>query len=146
MNNPADPLDNQNAITQLNEALNYIVREIIIPTTKQAKANQEALAGLVEMVADGAVERAEQNSRIENLIAESREDRRKADERWAEMQRESQERFEAMQRKADEDRAEYARRFDDQLTEIRAIGEQNRALLSALAATNRRVDDLDQAS
>jgi hypothetical protein len=47
---------------------------------------------------------------------------------------------------ADADRAESARKFDAQLNEIRAQGQQIRALLSALATTNGRVDTLEQAS
>ena len=47
-------------------------------------------------------------------------------------------RFEEIQRQSDQ-------RFNEQLTEIRALGEQNRALLSALANTNGRVDSLEQA-
>lgn len=49
----------------------------------------------------------------------------------------------AWQERADNDREESRRQFDQQLAEIRAIGEQNRALLSALAATNSNVERLD---
>lgn len=61
------------------------------------------------------------------------------------------------QRKADEnrqsfkkelavEREESARRFDAQMAEIRALGEQNRALLSALANINGRINNLERAS
>ena len=63
-------------------------------------------------------------SRFEALLGEARADRQQADL----------------------DRAENARKFDSQLAEIRAQGEQIRALLSALANTNGRVDDLEAAS
>lgn len=43
-------------------------------------------------------------------------------------------------------REESDRRFNEQLAEVRAQGEQIRALLSALATTNGRVDALEQAS
>ena len=43
-------------------------------------------------------------------------------------------------------REESDRRFNEQLSEVRAQGEQIRALLSALAATNGRVSALEQAS
>jgi chromosome segregation ATPase len=48
--------------------------------------------------------------------------------------------------RADADRQRSDQRFDAQLAEIRAQGEQIRALLSALARTNGRVDGLEQAS
>ena len=50
------------------------------------------------------------------------------------------------QQKADEDRRRWQTNFDKQLAEMRALWEQNRALLSAMATTNRRIDNLEQAS
>ncbi|MGB3768522.1 MAG: hypothetical protein WA947_18340 [Phormidesmis sp.] len=54
--------------------------------------------------------------------------------------------FDEIQGRADENQQQWQANYDAQLAEIRALGEQNRALLSALATTNRRVDDLEQAS
>lgn len=66
---------------------------------------------------------------------------------------ESNQRFEVLRQEAIADRQrsdqrfeESNRRFDAQISEIRAQGEQIRALLSALATTNGRVDGLEQAS
>ena len=74
------------------------------------------------------------NASIEALRADAIEDRRLFREEMA-----------AAREKADEDREENARRFDSAMEEIRAQGQQIRALLSALAATNGRVDSLEQA-
>lgn len=79
-------------------------------------------------------EREENKQRFSNLLGEAREDRKLSDQRW-----------EQLQAKADADREESARRFDEQMAQIRALSEQNRALLSALASTNGRVDSLEQA-
>jgi chromosome segregation ATPase len=148
-NQPATPLDNQSAIAQLNRSLNFIVDEIVRPTAirvEQTTANLDRLEAMVERSArsidllrdvadDAAGEVAEAEPRIseneqrfQNLLDEAREDRRRSDERFAEQRRLSDERFNAV------------------MDEIRALGEQNRALLSALASTNGRVDGLERAS
>jgi len=59
---------------------------------------------------------------------------------------EGNQRFEVLRNEAIADRQLTDRRFDDQLTEIRAIGEQNRVLLLELINTNQRVENLEQAS
>jgi hypothetical protein len=137
MSKPATPLDNQAAIAQINNSINFLITEFLRPTALQTQANAEAIASLTadlritrQVVDDLAAESlvdgrrsANNSANIENLLAESREDRRQSDERFDES----------------------TRRFDAQIAEIRAQGEQIRALLSALATTNGRVDDLEQA-
>lgn len=84
-------------------------------------------------------ERIEDNEqRIQALRADAIAERIEWRTRFEEIQRQSDKRFEEIQRQSDQ-------RFNEQLTEIRALGEQNRALLSALANTNGRVDSLEQA-
>ena len=123
MSKPATPIDNKEAIAQLNAAMNLLVTDLVRPTMLQTQANARAIDRLTaqidraENIARLSDEASSENEqRFDILVAEAREDRRKSDER-----------FEAMQQ------------------EIRALGEQNRALLSALASTNSRVNDLDQA-
>ena len=141
-NQPATPLDNKAAIAQLNRSLNFIVDEIVRPTAirvEQTTANLDRLEAMVERsarsidvlkdvaddaageVADAEPRISENEQRFQNLLEEAREDRRRSDERFAEQRRLSDERF----------------------AELMA---QNRALLSALANTNGRVDGLERAS
>lgn len=83
----------------------------------------------------------ENENRFNILLAEAQQDRLEADADRAENAR----RFDEMTARADADRQRSDQRFDAQLAEIRAQGEQIRALLSALATTNGRVDGLEQA-
>jgi hypothetical protein len=115
---PRNRLDRiEQAIEGLNSAMNMMLTEFIRPLVQQSQVNQQALDGLIEMTASAEVDRSEQNQRIENLLNDAIADRQRSDQR-----------------------------FEQQMAEIRALGEQNRALLSALAHTNGRVDDLEQAS
>lgn len=43
MTNPANPLDNQAAIAQINQAINVIVSELIRPTAQQSVANAQQI-------------------------------------------------------------------------------------------------------
>lgn len=149
---PANPLDNQAAITQLHQAMSFLVTDLIRPNAEQIAAthtlcenNARSIAAeavktrelresleIVRQVADDTADDtndhspriSENESRFDILLAEAREDRHKSDER-----------FEAM-----------GQRLEEHLSEIRAQGELIRALLSALATTNGRVDNLEQAS
>jgi hypothetical protein len=175
MSNPATPLDNQAAISQINNSINFLITEFLRPTALQTQANAVAIDNLTadlqitrQVVDDLATESlldgrrsANNSANIENLLAESREDRRRSDERFAEERRLSDEhlaeehrlsdeRFAEERRLSDERFAEERRlsdkSFNAQMAEMRALGEQNRALLSALAHTNERVDSLEKAS
>ncbi len=173
MTEPANPLDNQAAISQLNQTLNVIADQFIRPNAQQIQSNARAIeatnegiselrntvdafvrkldeTGLeVSIVRDSSDDTAGDvaaietqlnrqteytNASIEALRADAIEDRRLFREEMA-----------AAREKADEDREENARRFDSAMEEIRAQGQQIRALLSALAATNGRIDGLEQA-
>jgi hypothetical protein len=121
MSNPATPLDNQAAITQINHSINFLITEFLRPTALQTQANAVAIDNLTAGL---------QITRqvVDDVAVESREDRRRSDNRFAEERRLSDKSFNA------------------QMAEMRALGEQNRALLSALAHTNERVDSLEKAS
>lgn len=108
------------AINATNAGINQLKESVQLLTASTDDAADEALT--VEAMA------TTNESRFENLLSEARADRAE----WRE----------AMAR----DREESTRRFNEQMAEIRALGEQNRALLSALATTNGRVDSLEQAS
>ena len=91
----------------------------------------------------------ESNQRFDILREEAIADRAENDRKFNENSR----RFDILREEIIADRTESNRRFDEssqhfdaQLSEIRAQGEQIRALLSALANTNGRVSDLEQAS
>ena len=91
----------------------------------------------------------ESNRRFDILREEAIADRAENDRKFNENSR----RFDILREEIIADRTESNRRFDEssqhfdaQLSEIRAQGEQIRALLSALANTNGRVSDLEQAS
>lgn len=82
------------------------------------------------MAAAAEIERSEQNQRIGNLLNDARADRQRADREWAENAR----RFDKQQAENakwfEAQKAESDRWFNEQLFEIRAIGQQDRALLS----------------
>lgn len=167
MTEPATPLDNKEAITQVNRAMNFLVINLIQPALRQSAANASDIAAINRVIAaegeqvrrlresveilresadDTATEAIElerdsrrQDASIAALREEAIEDR-KAFREQAEADRQ------AFREVLEADRTERERRFDAQMAEIRALGEQNRALLSALATTNRRIDDLEQAS
>ena len=205
MTEPANPLDNQAAISQLNQTLNVIADQFIRPNAQQIQSNAQQIqsnaraieatnegiselrntvdafvrkldeTGLeVSIVRDSSDDTAGDvaaiemqlnrqteytNASIEALRADAIEDRRvfreemaAAREKADEDREENARRFDsvmeemaAAREKADEDREENAKRFDSAMEEIRAQGQQIRALLSALAATNGRVDSLEQA-
>ncbi len=166
MRTPATPLDNQAAIAQmgieLRSSIGLLIDEFVRPnaialaeTRAICDSNARSIEAegvkvrelresveLLRSVADDAAGEvaevepriSENEQRFQNLLDEAREDRRRSDERFAEMDRDLAE----QRRLSDE-------RFNAMLQEIRAIGEQNRALLSALATTNGRVDSLEQA-
>ncbi|MGB3788652.1 MAG: hypothetical protein WA949_11625 [Phormidesmis sp.] len=166
-NQPATPLDNKAAIAQmgleLRSSIGLLINEFVRPNavaiaeTRQAlevtraicdsnarsieaesilvRELRESVEVLNDVADDTALdvdrddERISENEqRFQNLLSEAREDRRRSDERFEEQRRLSDQRFNAV------------------MNEIRALGEQNRALLSALATTNGRVDSLEQAS
>ena len=170
---PANPLDNAKAIAQWGKetraTIGLLIDQFIRPTAQQTLANSVSLAETraicdsnarsiaaegdkvrelresVEILRkssdDTAAEASERDKTVNNhsiSITALREaaiaDRTEFREALAADRAKSDERFEAMQRENAQ-----------QLAEIRALGEQTRALLSALAATNRRVGDLEQA-
>ena len=114
----------------LSQTIDQLVVEFIRPTAQQTLENARGIADLkqslelsVKLTDDVASESADNENRIEanesrfdTLVAELRAERARSDER-----------------------------FTAQMAEIRALGEQNRALLSALATTNGRVDSLEKA-
>ena len=102
-------------IADIHSALNRMATEFLRPLMQQAQANQQAIAGLAEMAAEAAVERSEQNIRIENLLAEARADRQQAER----------------------DREENRRRFDAQM-------QITQAMLVELARVNSRLEILEQ--
>lgn len=91
-------------------------------------------------------EQNRQDASIEALRQDAIADRQAFREQAEADRQEFREALEADRKKVEADRAIWQQSFNNQLAEIRAQGEQIRALLSALATTNRRVDDLEQAS
>ena len=158
-NQPATPLDNKAAIAQmgleLRSSIGLLINEFVRPNAvalaetraicdsnartieaegvlvRELRESVEVLSNVADDTAldvDRDDERISENEqRFQNLLSEAREDRRRSDERFEEQRRLSDQRFNAV------------------MNEIRALGEQNRALLSALATTNGRVDSLEQA-
>ena len=45
MTEPANPLDNQAAIAQINNAINFLISEFLRPTAQQSAANVQAITG-----------------------------------------------------------------------------------------------------
>ena len=115
-------------ISDINNALNRMATEFLRPLMQQAQANQQAIAGLAQMMAESAVERSEQNIRIDNLLSDARADRQQAE-------RDRQE----WRTKFDEMQIENARRFDAQL-------QITQAMLVELARVNSRLEILERAS
>ena len=115
-------------IADINSALNTMAAEFIRPLMQQSQANQQALAGLIEMTADAAVERAEQNTRIENMLNEAQSDRQE----WRAG-------FDEMREQMNRDREENRRRFDAQQ-------QISQAMLVELARVNSRLEILERAS
>lgn len=127
MSNPATPLDNQTAITQLNQAMNLLVTELVRPTMLQTQANAQAIARLTAQI-----------DRTENIA-------RLADE----VSSENEQRFETLLAESRAERLENARKFDEMgqridraLDELAAQRESTRALLSALAMNQSAVANL----
>ena len=118
----------ESGIADINNALNTMTTEFIRPLMQQAQANQQAIAGLAQMMAESAVERSEQNIRIDNLLSDARADRQQAE-------RDRQE----WRAKFDEMQTENARRFDAQL-------QITQAMLVELARVNSRLEILERAS
>ena len=159
MAEPATPLDNKEAIAQINRSINFLISNFLVPTARQTAENAEAITetrqairetnqGIrelkqsLELQRESADDTADESvvlehranyseAAVEALRRDAIADRKKIDE---------------AQQKTDEDRQRWQANFDKQLAEIRALGEQNRALLSAMATTNRRIDNLEQAS
>ena len=134
----ATPLDNKEAIAQINRSLNFLISNFLLPTSRQTAANAVAIAetnrGITELKQSLEVQRdASDDTADETIALEKRASY-------------SETAVEALRRDAIADRQQSRERFDEQLAEIRALGEQNRALLSALATNNRRINDLEQAS
>jgi archaellum component FlaC len=142
----------EQSIERLGSALDVIVTEFIRPSAQQTAANYERLNRVDETLERVAQQQeateqqtaanAEAISRLESLVATNNQAIAANDVR-----------FENLLNDSRADRAEWRtrfdasnQRFDAQLNEIRAQGEQIRALLSALATTNGRVDTLEQAS
>ncbi|MGB3768978.1 MAG: hypothetical protein WA947_20665 [Phormidesmis sp.] len=112
---------NTKAIADINQALNAFVTDILRPMSNTTAENQKNASA--------------NEQRFENLLSDARADRKewRAD-------------LEEIRSRADADRQQWQNNYDAQLAEVRALGEQNRALLSALATTNRRIGDLEQVS
>jgi hypothetical protein len=159
MSKPATPLDNQAAIAQINQSINFIIAEIIRPTALQTQANAQAIDQLTadlqitrqavgeltsdlqltrqvvddlaaESLADGR-RSANNSANIENLLAESREDRRRSDERFAAQQ---------------EDRRRSDERFAAQQEVLQRLLLEVRSTNGAVAGLSDRVDGLERAS
>ena len=153
-----EPLDQvRQSIVDLNNAMNVLFTDFVRPTTLQTQANAEAIAQIAENLSR-AEAIAESNARSiaaeGDRVRELRESvellRDVADDTAAETAphesriSENESRFDILLAESRAERAEYAQRFDSMQQEIRALGEQNRALLSALASTNGRVDNLER--
>ena len=163
MTDAANPLDNKEAIAQmgreLRESMSFLLSEFIRPTMQQAYSNTQTIGQLAdnlsrtEAIADSNARAIEAEGEQIRELRESVEVLRDvaddtADETAPHESRisENERRFETLLAESRAERREYAQRFDAMQAEIRALGEQNRALLSALANTNGRVDSLEQAS
>lgn len=127
MSNPATPLNNKEAITQLNQAMNLLVTELVRPTMLQTQANAQAIARLTAQI-----------DRTENIA-------RLADE----VSSENEQRFETLLAESRAERLENARKFDEMgqridraLDELAAQRESTRALLSTLAMNQSAVANL----
>jgi len=171
---PANPLDNKEAISQmgkeLRESMSFLLGEFVRPTMLQTKANAEAIDRISEgweetqaIVQSNARAIAAEGDRVRELresvevLYKSSDDTAAETSTHEERIAANEQRFETLLAEARADREAFKaelqtmreesdRRFDAQMTEIRALGEQNRALLSALATTNSRVDQLERAS
>jgi hypothetical protein len=153
MSKPATPLDNQAAIAQINNSINFLITEFLRPTALQTQANAQAIDRLTadlqitrqvvddlaaESLADGR-RSANNSANIENLLAESRQDRRRSDERFAEERRLSDERFAEERRLSGE-------RFAAQQEILQRLLLELRSTNGAVAGLGDRMDNLEQAS
>ena len=154
-----DPLDQvQQNIADLNNAMNVLFTDFVRPTTLQTQANAEAIAGLTQMMADAAVERSEQNIRIDNLLSDARADRQQAerdraewrsgfDEMREQMNRDREEwraGFDGLREQAERDREEWRERFEENARRFDAQQQISQAMLVELARVNSRLEFLEQ--
>jgi len=121
----------ESGIESLNQAINTIVVDIVRPTALQTQANAKAIDRLTAQI-----------DRVENIS-------RLSDETSSE----NEQRFNTLLAESRAERIANAKKFDEQIQridaafdELKAQRESMRALLSALATTNGRVDTLEQAS
>ncbi|MFK8186289.1 MAG: hypothetical protein AB8B99_23170 [Phormidesmis sp.] len=151
MSNPATPLNNRDAIEQINRSINFLISNFLLPTARQTAANALAITETREAIAETnqGIRDLRESLAIQRDASDDAADETVMLERRANY---SETAVEALRRdaisdrrKAEEDRQRWQTNFDTQLAEIRALGEQNRALLSALATTNRRIENLEQA-
>ena len=155
MTDAASPLDNKEAIAQmgqeLRESMNFLLSEFIRPTMRQAYENTQAISQIAAIAESNARSIAAEGDRVRELRESVEILRDVADDTATETAphesriSENESRFDVLLAESRAERQEYAQRFDAMQQEIRALGEQNRALLSALASTNGRVDTLEQA-
>lgn len=142
MSNPATPLDNKEAVAQISRSINFLISNFLLPTARQTAANASAIAktnqGINQLKKSLEIQRdVSDDTAEETVILEHRAN-------YSETAVEALRRDAIEDRnKAENDRQRWQTNFDNQLAEIRALGEQNRALLSALATTNRRIDNLE---
>lgn len=174
MTDAANPLDNKREIEGTKQLVSFIITNLLQPAVRQSAANAEAIAATNQAIAaegeqvrqlresveilrtstdDTASESVElerdsrrQDASITALREDAAEDRRVFREQAEADRQVFREALEA-------DRTEWRTRLDEQgarldraLDELAAQRESMRALLSALATTNGRVDDLEAAS
>ena len=165
MTDAANPLDNKYEIEQTKQLVSFIITNLLQPAVRQSAANAEAIAETNRAIAAEGEQVRQLRESVEVLrqsaddtaseAVELERDSRRQDvsitalrEAAAEDRRTFREQAEAdrqaFREEMQAERQENAQRFDAMQAEIRALGEQNRALLSALANTNGRVDNLEQ--
>ena len=149
MTEPANPLDNKEAIAQTNRAMNFLVTNLVQPALRQSATNAQAIAETNRGIFALRDSLEAQREASDDTADETVELERRANYSEAAIEALRQEAIadrKAFKKELATEREESARRFDAQMAEIRALGEQNRALLSALANTNGRIDNLERAS